>query len=79
MSSKPIVQSDQITQNFSSLEQPKITVAVVTYNGINVIKNCLDSLLNQTYKPTQILVVDNASTDQTPQWIEDHYSQVKEF
>jgi len=77
MSLKQIVQSDEATQTLLSLEKPKITVAVVTYNGINVIKNCLDSLLNQTYKPTQILVVDNASTDNTPDWIEDHYSQIK--
>ncbi|MEL7039053.1 MAG: glycosyltransferase family 2 protein [Cyanobacteria bacterium J06592_8] len=65
------------TTHFSSFQLPEVTVAVVTYNGINVIKNCLDSLLAQTYQPTQIIVIDNASTDQTPEWIEAHYPDIK--
>ena len=75
--SKKVVQVYEKAQKISALQQPKITVAVVTYNGMNVIKSCLDSLLAQTYKPTQILVIDNASTDNTPEWVENHYSQVK--
>ncbi|MEB3282412.1 MAG: glycosyltransferase family 2 protein [Lyngbya sp.] len=77
MSSTQIVQPDATISTFQSLKHPKITVAVVTYNGINVIKNCLDSLLAQTYKPDQIIVIDNASRDNTPEWLEEHYSQIK--
>lgn len=41
-----------------------ICAVVVTYNRYELLKECLDSLLNQTYKP-DILVVDNASSDGT--------------
>ncbi|MFX4284479.1 glycosyltransferase family 2 protein [Aliarcobacter butzleri] len=42
----------------------KICTVVVTFNRYQLLKECLDSLLNQTFK-TDILVVDNASTDNT--------------
>ena len=51
----------------------KICTVVVTYNRYELLKECLDSLLNQTYK-TYILVVNNASTDDTDSKIkEDGY------
>lgn len=42
----------------------KICTVIVTYNRYELLKECLDSLLNQTYK-TDILIVNNASTDGT--------------
>ncbi|WP_413160957.1 glycosyltransferase family 2 protein [Capilliphycus salinus ALCB114379] len=77
MSSTQTIQPNERMKKLSSQKPPQVTVAVVTYNGINVIKNCLDSLQSQTYKPAQILVIDNASTDNTPDWVEEHYSQIK--
>ncbi len=56
---------------------PKVTIGVVTYNGKDVIKPCLDSLLTQSYQNFQILVIDNASTDGTPEWINQNYPQVQ--
>lgn len=41
----------------------KITVIVPNYNGISMLKNCLNSLLSHDRKPDQIVVVDNGSTD----------------
>lgn len=51
----------------------KICTVVVTFNRYELLKECLDSLLNQTTKNT-ILLVDNASTDGTDKKIiEDGY------
>lgn len=51
----------------------KICTVVVTFNRYELLKECLDSLLNQTSK-VDILVVDNASTDNTDKKIvEDGY------
>ena len=41
-------------------------VAVVTRNGANHLTRTLDSILDQTEKPTRITVVDDGSTDDTP-------------
>ncbi len=46
---------------------PKISVLVVTLNRAELLKNCLDSLLVQTRMPEEVIVVDNGSTDNTPE------------
>jgi glycosyltransferase involved in cell wall biosynthesis len=38
---------------------------ITTYNSENYIKKALDSVLNQTYKNFEIIVIDNESKDQT--------------
>ncbi len=57
----------------------KICTVVVTYNRYELLKECLDSLLNQTFK-NDILLVDNASIDGTEKKIvEDGYLDNKEI
>ena len=42
-----------------------ISVIINVYNGENFIRKCLDSVINQTYKNIEILVVNDGSTDNT--------------
>lgn len=44
---------------------PLISVAMATYNGSNFIEEQLDSILSQTYKNIEIVIVDDCSTDNT--------------
>jgi glycosyltransferase involved in cell wall biosynthesis len=44
---------------------PKVTVAIPTYNRAHYLKEAIESVLNQTYTDYELLVVDNASTDNT--------------
>lgn len=46
----------------------KVAAVVVTYNRIELLKECLGALEKQNY-PCDILVVDNASTDETEKYI----------
>jgi glycosyltransferase involved in cell wall biosynthesis len=47
------------------VKKPLISVALCTYNGEKYIKEQLDSIINQTYKNLEIIVVDDCSTDDT--------------
>jgi glycosyltransferase involved in cell wall biosynthesis len=46
-------------------ENEKISVIIPTYNRGNLIIRSLNSVLNQTYKNLEILIVDDGSTDET--------------
>lgn len=42
---------------------PKISIIVPVYNSEQEIKDCLDSLVEQTEKDLEIIVIDDKSTD----------------
>lgn len=46
-----------------------VCAVVVTYNRLNLLKECLDSLRAQTRKLDEILVINNSSTDGTLEWL----------
>jgi glycosyltransferase involved in cell wall biosynthesis len=48
-----------------AMQQPLISVALCTYNGEKYIAEQLDSIISQTYKNLEIIVVDDCSTDNT--------------
>ena len=48
----------------------KTGVIILTYNRLNFLKICLSRVLAQTKRPTEILVVDNSSTDGTREYLE---------
>jgi len=45
---------------------PRVSIGLPVFNGEKYIKASLDSILNQTYSDFELIIVDNASTDQTP-------------
>ncbi len=51
----------------------KIVASVVTHNRKELLKNCLDSLLSQSRPLDLIIIVDNASTDDTQDMLRKHY------
>lgn len=44
-----------------------ISVIVPVYNVEKYLNNCVESIINQTYKNLEIILVDDGSTDNCPQ------------
>jgi len=52
-------------------------VVVVNFNGVDFLSHSLFSLRTQTYPLYEIIVVDNASNDESVPFIRSNYPQVK--
>ena len=47
------------------MNQPLVSVLIANYNHEDTITETLQSVLNQTYKNMQIIVIDDGSTDES--------------
>ena len=55
----------------------KVTIVIPNYNGKHFMEPCLSSLSEQTYKDFHILVVDNASSDGSIEYMEENYPDIE--
>ena len=45
-----------------------VAIVVVTYNRLSCLKKCIECLKKQTYSNSEIIIIDNASTDGTSEY-----------
>ncbi|MGN0262992.1 MAG: glycosyltransferase family 2 protein [Oliverpabstia sp.] len=55
----------------------KVSVIIPNYNGMQYVKHCLDSLMEQTLKDWEILFIDNGSADGSRELVEKEYPLVR--
>jgi GT2 family glycosyltransferase len=53
------------------------SIIIPNYNGVKLLEPCLTSLYRQTLQNFEIIVVDDASTDNSVTWLTEHYPQVR--
>lgn len=56
---------------------PKISVVVPCYNAEHYLSECLDSIVNQSFKDFEIVCVEDCSTDKTKQALEKYAKKYK--
>ncbi len=61
-----------ISNNF-----PSISIVIVNYNGINLLRRCMESLASTEYPNFDIILVDNNSTDGSINFIKDNFPSCK--
>ena len=59
------------------MREPLVSACIGTYNREATIRECLDSVLAQTYPNLEVVVVDNASTDRTVEILESYGGRVR--
>jgi GT2 family glycosyltransferase len=59
------------------MERGLVAITIVTYNSGEYIERCLKYVLEQDYPRKEIIVVDNASADQTPEIVRKFESSVR--
>jgi glycosyltransferase involved in cell wall biosynthesis len=50
---------------FESMGRPLVTIAIPTFNRAALLRECIEAALSQTYENIEVLVSNNASTDDT--------------
>lgn len=53
------------------------SVIIVNWNGSHHLHDCLESLINQTCQDFEVIVVDNGSTDNSVDYVREHFPLVK--
>jgi glycosyltransferase involved in cell wall biosynthesis len=57
----------------------KVSIITVVYNGVETIRDCIESVLNQTYADLEYIVVDGKSTDGTVELVKSYGDRVSWF
>ena len=54
------------------MNKPKISVIMSVYNGEELLKETMDSILRQTFKDFELIVIDDCSTDSSLNILQDY-------
>lgn len=73
-----------MTQNFAQSDEyretpsarPLVSVVIPTFNRAHIVTRAIDSVLAQTYRPCEILVVDDGSTDNTADVLQSYADRI---
>lgn len=55
---------------------PKVSIHIVTWNSMRFLPDLLKSIMSQTYRDFNVLVIDNASTDGIEVFLREHYPEI---
>lgn len=69
---KSICEEEKFIRYADLTEDKKISVIVPAHNVEDSVKACVDSIVNQTLKDIEVIIVDDASTDSTPEIIDEY-------
>lgn len=61
------------------LKEPAVTIIIPTLNRAHFLEETLNSIVQQTYSNWECLIIDDGSTDNTRQLVEDYITEDKRF
>ena len=61
------------------MQTPLVSIIVPVYNGAGTIEKCLRRIQHQSYRQIEVLIVDDGSTDETPEICQRFLRQDRRF
>ena len=62
------------TSSIQKKDKPLVSIIVPIYNVEKYLSECIDSIINQTYKNIEVILINDGSTDQSFE-IANHFSK----
>jgi len=59
------------------MKQELISIIIINWNGLRWLPDCFGSLVRQDYKNYEVIFVDNASKDESVNWVKKRYPKTK--
>ena len=56
---------------------PTLSVVIPVYNVSKYVLEAIDSVINQTITPFEVIIVDDGSTDNSGELVEQYYSEIQ--
>ncbi len=54
----------------------RVSINILNTNESHVLPRCIDAVLAQTYRDYHLIVIDNGSTDGSPDWVASHHPDI---
>ena len=61
------------------MNQPRVSIITIVYNGISTLEKTIQSIASQTYKNIEYIIVDGSSTDGTVDLIKKYNSKISKW
>lgn len=61
------------------MNNPLVSIIIPVYNAERYVSRCLDSVAGQTFRSVEVIIVDDGSTDSTPELVEVYTKQYPRF
>jgi GT2 family glycosyltransferase len=68
-----------MSKNDNFIENPLISIVLITYNGKDYLLDCLDSVFNTVYCNYEVILIDNNSSDNSSQLCKEKYPKIRLF
>lgn len=53
-----------------------VSIVIVNFNGVSFLSDCLDSIAQNVLIPHEVVIVDNASTDGSAEYVQQNYPEI---
>jgi len=65
-----------MSETLQKNQNPRLSIVIVSYNTVDLLRDCLQSVLSQLGRHDEVIVVDNASSDGSADMVANHFQNI---